>query len=210
MMKKKKKNGIKNYVLIAIVILVVLFIAYFCFRTHKTDSAVEDKEQVLEYLNSHYNGDSFKIGDREVIKVKGPTGSIRCGYNGYSWSVESKKTGVKFEVYDDIIGFVINSSDCSRGINDSYYENVYNSIKDKYGLDVNEYSDRLVVDLRKFNSVEEASTFVYEIITKYNLSLGYFDINIELKDDTSSIVVDPVNIKNSNDIVAQYDNFKHN
>ena len=209
-MKKNKKRGIVNYVIIAIVLLIVLVVGGLYFKTHKTDSAVEDKEQVLEYLKLHYGEDSFKIGERETIQIKGPTGSIRCGYNGYKWSVESKKTGVKFEVYDDILGFVINSSDCSRGINDSYFKNIYDEIKNKYGLDVSEYSDRLIVDMRKYDSIEKAASYVYEIITKYNLNLGYFDIHLELKDDTGSVVIDPTKVQSSEDIVNHYTESKYN
>lgn len=203
-----KNSNNKKYLTLLLILVFGIIIIYFgmiFFKIKKNDSIIKNKEDVLNYLNSNYSDESFKIGNKKekIVSVTGGFGND-CNYSGYIWSVESEKNGVKFEVFDKIDSFVINSSKCNKGISDNYVENVYSSIKKEYALESGEYNHSFIIDKSNFSNLDELANYIYEIITKYNLNKGYYDFVIQLSDENVNKLVELNQINSKDDLINNY------
>ena len=198
-----KNNFGKLFILILGVIILLFGLVFF--ENTNNDSKIKSEEDIEKYLNEKYAYESFKIENKKERKVKvtGGVGS-KCNYKGYSWTVKSEKNGVKFEVYDEITIFVINSDICNRGIADNYVDSIYESIKKEYNLKNGEYNHSFIINKSSFNNLEELANYIYGIITKYNLNKEYFDFVIQLNDKNSSKTIELRKIQSKDDLINNY------
>ena len=210
-----KKRSTFHYIIWFVVIIVVLLCVYALFLLKRTNSMIGGEDKLIEYLSSNFNSDNFTIVDKETIQIKCPTGYFGCDYRGYSWSVEYKKNGVTFDVYDDIVGCTISSNKCIKGIRNNYLANAANKIKNEYDLltldvsdfSITEESGVIEINLSSFDSLEDAASYLYEIIEKYDLNLDCYSVDISIRLENGYARLEAKDIHSSEDIVEQYNKY---
>ena len=193
-MTKKIKSNTSLIRTIAVVFIVLLFSLVLIAINNKSKSSISSKSDVEAYLKENYEEQSFVIGEKNSITVKSETDS-NCEFSGYKWSVEAKKTGIKFTVYDYA------SEKCTSTIHDDYDQNVYNYLKEKYDLEDYNGNFTLLLDTSKYSSLEEASNKAYEILEQFNFKSINYGFDFYLRNGDEVVRLKAKEINNFEDII---------
>ena len=184
MKKGKKENGnmFRSVIALFLCFLVMCLILFTAFSLNKdAKSVINSEESVYEYLKGQYTNDEFEINEHNTQKKtlnKGQYAISKCNITLNTWSVTSKKTGVSFEIHDNIIKNIHGEQICSLNVSDNYEENIRKDIIKNYSSDKN--ASNPVFNLKDYNSKEELAKQLDTIIDKYLLKENYYNVNINL------------------------------